>query len=354
MLRYAALVLLTACSISDFTFHDPVAEAETQSCANLAKTCGAGQNEDCCASLPVPGGTYFRGYDVGGDNSSGNMSFPATVSAFRLDKFEVTVGRFRQFYNANEGNATSPPAAGAGAHAAIANSGWDPTWPLTADKAALNAALHCSPDGGGDLGGGTWYDNTQPGDSQTPPDSPLLGEARPVNCVTWYEAMAFCIWDGGYLPTEAEWGLAATTTEQRPYPWSDVKNDPLLIDPDHAEYSYPGDDTCHGGVNPTQCNVSDVLPVGSKPEGAGKYGHMDLAGNVDEWMLDATQDSHANRLTPCTDCAAVTPAPQRIFRGGSLAGAADKQRTGLILPDVPGDRQFFLGLRCARPALPGN
>ncbi|HRC55345.1 MAG TPA: hypothetical protein PKU97_05435, partial [Kofleriaceae bacterium] len=89
---------------------------------------------------------YYRSYDKAGDGSSGNTSYPATVSTFRLDKYEVTVGRFRAFVNANKGTQASPPGNGAGAHAAIAGSGWNTSWntSLPANQAALMTAVKCS------------------------------------------------------------------------------------------------------------------------------------------------------------------------------------------------------------------
>src|ERR1041384_1527074 len=91
-------------------------------------TCGVSGKESCCDSPQVDGETYDRSYDVAGDGNSGNMNFPATISSFRLDKYEVTVGRFRAFVQANMGTQANPPQAGAGAHTNIAGSGWDPSW----------------------------------------------------------------------------------------------------------------------------------------------------------------------------------------------------------------------------------
>jgi formylglycine-generating enzyme required for sulfatase activity len=92
--------------------------------------------------LLVPGGTFYRSYD-GVDFT--NKSYPATVSDFYLDKYEITVGRFRAFVNAGMGTQASPPAAGAGAHPGITGSGWDSTrnTNLSANTAALTTALKC-------------------------------------------------------------------------------------------------------------------------------------------------------------------------------------------------------------------
>ena len=65
------------------------------SCEGLAETCGSSSNESCCKSPVVTGGTYDR---------SNGADYPATVSDFRLDKYEMTVGRFRKFVAAYSQN----------------------------------------------------------------------------------------------------------------------------------------------------------------------------------------------------------------------------------------------------------
>jgi len=212
---------------------------------------------------------------------------------------------------------------GDGAHPNIAGSGWDTAWTakLPADTSALIAAVNCDPT------------------LQTWTDVPSAHESRPIVCINWYEAMAFCAWDGGFLPTEAEWNYVATGgDEQRAYPWSHPPGF-LGIDSTRVSFECSGD-----GV--TGCTVTDLMVVGTKPSGDSRWGQSDLAGNVWEWTLDWYTNPYSQN--PCVDCANLTPAVSRVIRGGSfLYGAPDLRagRRNRLDPETAG---HDIGARCAR------
>ena len=279
------------------------------SCAGLSATCGPSGNESCCASLLVPGGTFNR-------TNSGN-DHPATVSDYYLDKYEITVGRFRVFVNAGMGTQSNPPAAGAGAHPLITGSGWNPAWNanLPADPAALNAARTRS------LPLSTW--TATPGDN----------ENRPQNYLDWYTAFAFCAWDGGRMPTDAEWNYAtAGGSEQRKHPWGAADADYTM-----ASYDCMGD-----GVS--GCSLTDFILVGTKPAGNGRWGHADLAGNVWEWTLDCFGEDQM----PCNDCANLLDPTFRIMEGGSAGNPDTYLGPGDYARLTPGQTNAEIGARCAR------
>jgi formylglycine-generating enzyme len=288
-----------------------------RSCQGLAATCGPNGNATCCSSPVVPGGTF---------NRSNDASYPATVSGFRLDAYEVTVGRFRKFV---EGY-TGPPATGSGKNSSDpTDAGWDSIFngQLPADGPALVTAMNTA--------------CVAPSSTFTWTVTAGVNETRPMNCVRWYEAFAFCIWDGGRLPTEAEWNYAAAGgNEQRQYPWSNPPSS-TTIDATYASYECSADPS--GG-----CTVTDLLDVGSLPAGNGRWGHADLAGNVREWTRDYFADPYP---LPCNNCSNRTQGttPNRVIRGGGygqmIAELLTSHRFGAAAPT---DYRTSTGLRCAR------
>jgi formylglycine-generating enzyme len=277
------------------------------SCQGLAANCGATASADCCASSVVPGATFQR------DNLAppGPM---ATVSAFRLDIYDVSVARFRKFIAAYPGN---KPSAGSGKNPKNATDpGWDATWSalLPVDQAALVSAVQCSQTG-------ATYTTTVAGN-----------EARSINCVDWYEAFAFCVWDDGRLPSDIELNNAAAAgAEQRHYPWSNPPESET-IDASYAVYSP---------------SATAVAIVGSKsPQGDGKWGHADLAGNVWNWVLDSSGQEPLPAT--CIDCAELSPAPVRIVRGGSFYLTAPWALVSAPYTNDPTDHNQTTGVRCAR------
>jgi formylglycine-generating enzyme required for sulfatase activity len=161
--------------------------------------------------------------------------------------------------------------------------------------------------------------------------------------VNWWEAYAFCIWDGGFLPSEAEWEYAAAGgRQQREYPWGSAD---LGISNQHAIYgcNYPTPSPVDVGCT----GVGNIAPVGTATLGAGYYGQLDLAGDVSVWNLDWYGGS-GNYVSPCTDCAELTTDSDRVVRGAGFACSTTE-----LLPPLRGDnsppaRKSFIGFRCGR------
>jgi formylglycine-generating enzyme required for sulfatase activity len=172
-------------------------------------------------------------------------------------------------------------------------------------------------------------------------DVARANDDRPMSCVTWYEAFLFCIWDQGRLPTETEWNVAAAGGEQyRAYPWD------------------PADQPGALTVTPADGNIGPALGfppmrVGSFPDGAGRWGQEDLAGNVYEFVRD-----RAAGLKPATYTAATSNPIElvgdfAVIRGGSYVFDLLRARSAYRFAvhdrdDPPARRQLDLGWRCAR------
>jgi formylglycine-generating enzyme required for sulfatase activity len=138
---------------------------------------------------------------------------------------------------------------------------------------------------------------------------------RPVTGVSWYEASAYCAWDGVRLPSEAEWELAAAGLEDRGYPWG-----PQVPDEQRANFDM---------------KVGHPTPVGLYPAGATPEGVADMAGNVWEWVEDWYERDKV-----------------RVLRVGSFIGGSRLLRASDRGWDEPGVRDLDIGFRCARDVAP--
>ena len=281
------------------------------------------QGDSCCSALLVPGGEFGLGrsevatehdyYPGGYADELPEMT--VKISPFYLDKYEVTVSRFRQFVGEYEGD---PPEVGEGGLLGEVASGWLGVWDdyVAPTTDALLTTLSCN-----------LADNEDP----TWTDEPGNNENYPINCVSWFMAFQFCVWDGGRLPTEAEWEFtAAGGALDQLYPWGQEAED------------------CNR-ANLDDCNGADVAPVGSFLGGESEYGHQDLAGNVSEWVLDRyEEDFYAGLVSGEVDPANSGGEGFRSYRGSTLFDPLDAARSALRLGGPPDHVATSRGFRCAR------
>jgi formylglycine-generating enzyme required for sulfatase activity len=269
---------------------------------------GAGndcQGVSCCTRIRVPEGTLLA------STSPANKSKKTyKIQAFALDKFEATVGRFRAWVAAG----LPTPKVGTVLH--HDEEGNPILWPAFARIQTAS-----------ELQGWERYDTWSRGDGRLP-----------KNNISWYTAASFCHWDGGRLPTDAEWQYVAQGgDEHRAYPWGTG-----APSAEHAVFN------CLGDGDPS-CSKEDILRVGSRPKGNGRWGHSDLAGSLFEWTLgSAVAKTNLNSSEKA--------------RGGGfcyIGGVDRRAKTGLRASSIfrrepASNRSHMVGVRCAYPIPDSN
>jgi len=157
---------------------------------------------------------------------------------------------------------------------------------------------------------------------------------HPVSGVTWDEAVSYCRFRGGRLPTEAEWERAARGHDARRFPWGRHYNSRLS---NHGRFD---------GRPYEEDGFRYAAPVGSYIDGASPFGLLDMAGNVWEWTRDL-YGPEAYPVSPDVDPRGPEVGGERIVRGGSWRSPPYTLRVAYRdrLPQVESTQD--LGFRCA-------
>lgn len=173
-------------------------------------------------------------------------------------------------------------------------------------------------------------------------------EAHPLNCLPWGTFRELCAHEGGDLPTEAQWELAASLAgaeRERRYPWGDPE--PTC---DRAVYARAA------AIQPDNCDLHPALPVAlNAPGDVTPLGIRDLAGGLSEFVIDGPADyaGEAWVAQPFEDPSvpnAKRPDEETgnddryIVRGGSWASPANTLRT-TFRTQGPAATPFY-GARC--------
>jgi len=262
--------------------------------------------------VTVPVGNFQMGNSGVGDDAT---EAPAHVEeqpqhwvytcAYRIGKYEVTRGEYKQFIAAG----------GYTTQSYWSPAGW--TWLQGQSPARTHPG---------------WWDAQQTWGTTTFTQT----DRHPVVGVNYYEAEAFANWCGCRLPTEAEWEKAARWTGGHPnvYPWGDTWDASKCNNPDDTQYV-----------------GNQTAPVGSYPAGASPYGCMDMAGNASEWCKDWFWSTYYGLTPPegWLNPQGPTTGDRRISRGGSYGGTTYlTERCAHRFFNYPYENFPTIGFRIAR------
>ena len=262
----------------------------------------------------VPAGLFVMGKDLG-TVTAGDVTPVSTVTLtyFHIGKYPVTQAQYQSVIRTNP------------SYFIAANAG-----PPAAGEAEKNRPVEQV----------SWYDalvfcNTLSIREGLTPAYSIYGSTNPVAWGTVptaansaWDAVVLVIGSTGYrLPTEAQWEYAAKGGDGSP-----------------GSYTYSGSN-----------NVDDVAwyvdNSGSKTHEAGKkkangLGIYDMSGNVSEWCWD-WYGSYTSTIK--TDPMGVSVGSNRVIRGGYYSNDAVKVRSVYRYNSNPYSRFYLIGFRVCRP-----
>jgi sulfatase modifying factor 1 len=274
-------------------------DAQPPSGEATARGCPAGM-------VPVSAGKFMMGSPEGVGDADEHPQHEVTLSAYCIDKTEVTVK----------------------AYAACVEAGRCSDAPLTVSWSGYSAA---------DVKLYSRFCNRD--------DRP----EHPINCVDWNQAAVYCKWADKRLPSEAEWEYAARGNDGRVYPWGKEAPSAKRLNACGSECVAMAKRELNAewkSIYDASDSWASTAPVGSFPDGAGPFGALDMAGNVWEWTADW--------YGPYSGAAAKNPpgaktGSGRVLRGGAWhSHDAANVRAAYRNRVAASDRNFYVGFRCAR------
>ena len=256
--------------------------------------------------VPVPAGTFQMGNPEGMGDPDEHPQHAVTLSAYCIDKTEVTVAAYEACVAA--GRCSAAP-----------------------------GTVHWAAYSGEDVNRYSRWCNRS--------DRP----DHPINCVDHDQAASYCTWKGQRLPTEAEWEYAARGTDGRVYPWGDEAPSAKRLNLCGRECAAMANRQLNEDWKPKYDDDDgwdSTAPVGSYPDGASPFGALDMAGNVWEWTGDwygpYAKAAETNPHGANTGTSRISRGGGWASRGAHSARAADRNWLD------PTARDCDLGFRCAR------
>jgi formylglycine-generating enzyme required for sulfatase activity len=154
--------------------------------------------------------------------------------------------------------------------------------------------------------------------------------------ISWYEAEAYARWQGGRLPTEAEWEYVARGPDAHLYPWGDT-----------YEVSKANIDERD---EPNGMFLGHTVVVNSFPKGTSWIDVYQLAGNAAEWVRDFYDSKYYQSLT-LNDPQGAQNGKSRVVRGGSWQNKPVSVSSAYRAFAAPESRENYIGFRVLKENL---
>jgi formylglycine-generating enzyme required for sulfatase activity len=170
--------------------------------------------------------------------------------------------------------------------------------------------------------------------------SHFTGDNRPVECVSWYDAMEFCQRLSQYthrtyrLPTEAEWEYACRAGTTTPFHFGETITAELA--------NYHATEIYGNGVKGEyrgQTTPVDHFGI------ANAFGLCDMHGNVWEWCLDHQHGNYEGAPNDGSAWLTDDESAWRVLRGGSWCYIPRVCRSASRLNVQPGFDHSLIGFR---------